>query len=67
MSQTQATNMNPTNQLTRPGPMFFAVRSGQHLTSLAVSIALGLAVGVLSHYILYRLSLPAKPFIYAAF
>ena len=28
---------------------------------------LGLLVGILMHYVLYRISLPVKPFIYAAF
>ena len=28
---------------------------------------LGLLAGVLLHYVLYRISLPVKPFIYAAF
>lgn len=37
------------------------------LTRLAVSLLLGLLVGVLSHYLIYRLSLPSKPFIYVAF
>jgi hypothetical protein len=27
----------------------------------------GLALGVLGHYLLYRMSLPVEPFIYAAF
>jgi len=28
---------------------------------------LGLAIGVLFHYLLYRISLPVQPFIYVAF
>ena len=28
---------------------------------------LGLAIGVLLHYLLYRISLPVQPFIYVAF
>jgi len=32
-----------------------------------VSIVVGLLLGVLFHYLLYRFSLPAKPFIYVAF
>lgn len=28
---------------------------------------LGLAIGVLFHYMLYRISLPVQPFIYVAF
>jgi hypothetical protein len=31
------------------------------------SLGLGLATGVFAHYLLYRLSLPTEPFIYAAF
>jgi hypothetical protein len=33
----------------------------------AVSLVLGLALAVTLHYVLYRLGLPSKPFIYAAF
>ena len=33
----------------------------------AVSFLLGCAVGVLLHYVLYRMSLPIEPFIYMAF
>ena len=32
-----------------------------------LSIVVGIALGVLFHYLLYRFSLPAKPFIYVAF
>lgn len=32
-----------------------------------VALMLGLFVGVCFHYMLYRLSLPSKPFIYVAF
>jgi hypothetical protein len=31
------------------------------------SFALGLAVGVVLHYTLYRMGLPVQPFIYMAF
>jgi xanthosine utilization system XapX-like protein len=31
------------------------------------SILAGILLGVLFHYLLYRFSLPAKPFIYVAF
>ncbi len=41
--------------------------SANRITSTVLSLVIGLAVGVLAHYILYRLSLPSKPFIYAAF
>jgi hypothetical protein len=34
---------------------------------LAGRFLLGLAIGVLLHYLLYRISLPVQPFIYAAF
>jgi len=32
-----------------------------------ISVLLGIALGVFFHYLLYRFSLPAKPFIYVAF
>jgi hypothetical protein len=32
-----------------------------------VSFALGCVIGVLLHYMLYRLALPLEPFIYVAF
>ena len=31
------------------------------------ALLLGLLVGVFFHYMIYRLSLPSKPFIYVAF
>ena len=34
---------------------------------VAGALVLGVLVGVLAHYLIYRFSLPAKPFIYAAF
>ena len=34
---------------------------------LLVRFVLGLAIGVLFHYMLYRFSLPVQPFIYVAF
>jgi hypothetical protein len=34
---------------------------------VAVSFLLGLAVGVVFHYALYRMGLPVRPFIYMAF
>ena len=33
----------------------------------ALSVALGLVVAVVLNYVLYRLGLPSKPFIYVAF
>jgi hypothetical protein len=32
-----------------------------------VSFLLGCAIGVLFHYVLYRIGLPVEPFIYLAF
>ena len=32
-----------------------------------IALTLGLLIGVFFHYMLYRLSLPSKPFIYVAF
>jgi len=32
-----------------------------------LSFVLGLAVGVVIHYTLYRVGLPVKPFVYVAF
>ena len=34
---------------------------------VATSLVLGLLVGVLAHYLVYRFSLPSKPFIYVSF
>jgi hypothetical protein len=42
-------------------------RPGMRVTATVLSLVMGLAVDVFAHYILYRLSLPSKPFIYAAF
>lgn len=33
----------------------------------ACNVLIGIAVGILIHYFLYRFSLPTKSFIYAAF
>jgi hypothetical protein len=33
----------------------------------AVSLLVGVAVGVFFHYLLFRLTLPVQPFIYVAF
>lgn len=33
----------------------------------AISLIVGLAVGVFFHYLLFRLTLPVQPFIYVAF
>ncbi len=48
---------------TEPPPPALLLR----LTRLAVSLGLGLLVGVLGHYLIYRFSLPSKPFLYVAF
>lgn len=32
-----------------------------------ISLSCGIAVGVFLHYVIFRLSLPTEPFIYAAF
>lgn len=32
-----------------------------------LALLLGLLIGVFFHYLVYRLSIPAKPFIYVAF
>ncbi len=37
------------------------------LAALGLSLALGLAGGVFVHYLIYRLSVPVKPFIYVSF
>jgi hypothetical protein len=37
------------------------------LASIAASLLLGLVLAALIHYVLYRLGLPSKPFIYVAF
>ncbi len=39
----------------------------QKLTAAFFSLLLGTAMGVFFNYILYRMSLPTKPFIYAWF
>jgi ABC-type Mn2+/Zn2+ transport system permease subunit len=36
-------------------------------TAIVWSLSLGIVTGVFAHYLLYRLSLPTEPFIYAAF
>lgn len=46
-----------------PPPASFIRR----LARTVASLALGLIVGVLFHYVVYRFSLPSKPFIYVAF
>ena len=33
----------------------------------SLSLAIGIGIGVFAHYLLYRMGLPLRPFIYAAF
>jgi hypothetical protein len=42
-------------------------RSGSRILSVAARFLLGVALGVMFHYLLYRISLPVEPFIYVAF
>jgi uncharacterized membrane protein YgaE (UPF0421/DUF939 family) len=37
------------------------------ITRIVASVALGILIGGLFHYLLYRFSLPSKPFIYVTF
>lgn len=37
------------------------------LGKTCLALVLGLLIGVFFHYMVYRLSLPSKPFIYVAF
>jgi high-affinity Fe2+/Pb2+ permease len=37
------------------------------ITRVVVSLAVGILIGGLFHYLLYRFSLPSKPFIYVTF
>ena len=39
----------------------------RRIVRVVMSLALGLLIGGLLHYLLYRLSLPSKPFIYVSF
>jgi uncharacterized membrane protein YgaE (UPF0421/DUF939 family) len=39
----------------------------RRILRVAVSLALGVLIGGLFHYLLYRFSLPSKPFIYVTF
>ena len=41
--------------------------STRKLVIVAVSLSSGLLAGAVLHYILYRVELPSKPFIYVAF
>lgn len=57
--------MNPSPQT----PGWFQKLSPQvaRLVSAGLSLALGVVVAVIMHYVLYRIGLPSKPFIYVAF
>ena len=37
------------------------------LVRVILSLVIGAMVGMLSHYLVYRLSLPVQPFVYVAF
>jgi hypothetical protein len=37
------------------------------ITTCALSLTAGIAIAVVLHYVLYRVGLPSKPFIYVAF
>lgn len=41
--------------------------TAMRISGTVLSLIIGLMVGVFAHYIMYRLALPSKPFIYAAF
>jgi hypothetical protein len=32
-----------------------------------LSVLIGISIGIFSHYLIYRFTLPAKPFVYVAF
>jgi ABC-type xylose transport system permease subunit len=40
---------------------------GWRRVRVVVSLVLGLLIGAFFHYVLYRFSLPSKPFIYVTF
>ena len=52
---------NPPSWFTRLPPV------GQKLFPIACSLVTGVIVGLILHYVLYRIGLPSKPFIYVAF
>lgn len=43
------------------------IRRLRSVSGLGLRLALGIALGIFLHYLLYRLSLPLQPFIYVAF
>ena len=48
-------------------PRLAPVTRLRQAATLALRLAVGLVVGGFFHYLLYRLSLPAQPFIYVSF
>ena len=48
-------------------PAFLATLRSTLTLRLSGRFVLGLAIGVLFHYLLYRFFLPVQPFIYVAF
>lgn len=43
------------------------MRGERRMLWTITSLVLGVVVGVFLHYLIYRLSLPAEPFIYVSF
>jgi hypothetical protein len=43
------------------------IKRGGRVARALAALALGLLIGCFLHYLLYRYSLPSKPFIYVAF
>jgi hypothetical protein len=41
--------------------------TARRIVDLVLAVGFGFAGGVVVHYVLYRLGLPLKPFIYVAF
>ncbi len=41
--------------------------AAQRLAAATLSVVIGMAAAVLLHYLLYRMGLPSRPFIYVAF
>ena len=65
---------NPVNSTASSAPTPFIVRQLARLPapvsgaiSCALSLLCGLAIALIMHYVLYRIGLPSKPFIYVAF
>ena len=47
--------------------MFFFRLASHRFVATGVSLLTGAVTGMILHHLIYRLSLPAKPFVYAAF